>query len=145
MVGNDGALHYLNMQCGAGTRYPEEGYSFCMEDGSAPEEEEDGVKWLDIGGTWSSDAAILEGLAEECCELSQAALKLARRMRGENQTPKTEEECREALTEEAGDVLCYLWELDRRDLLHLEEVCRRADRKEARWKTRRTGAISEEG
>ena len=41
--------------------------------------------------------ALLEQLAEECGELTQAALKLARLRRGENPTPKTEKECRDAL------------------------------------------------
>jgi hypothetical protein len=36
--------------------------------------------------------ATLEQLAEECAELSQAALKLARLHRGENPTPVTEQE-----------------------------------------------------
>jgi NTP pyrophosphatase (non-canonical NTP hydrolase) len=49
--------------------------------------------------------AALEQLAEECCELGQAALKLARKLRGENPTPKTLMECQEALQEELGDVL----------------------------------------
>ena len=38
-------------------------------------------------------AAVLEQLAEESAELAQAALKLARKLRGGNPTPKTEQEC----------------------------------------------------
>ena len=38
-------------------------------------------------------AAVLEQLAEESAELAQAALKLARKLRGVNPTPKTEQEC----------------------------------------------------
>lgn len=34
------------------------------------------------------EPALLEQLAEECSKLSQAALKLARKLRGENPTPK---------------------------------------------------------
>lgn len=53
------------------------------------------------------ELALLEQLAEECSELAQAALKLARLERGENPTPKTEEECVQALLEEMADVhLC---------------------------------------
>lgn len=53
------------------------------------------------------EPALLEQLAEECSELAQAALKLARLERGENPTPKTEEECVGALKEELADVgLC---------------------------------------
>ena len=51
--------------------------------------------------------AVLEQLAEECSELAQASLKYARLLRGENPTPKTEQECLESLTEEMADVeLC---------------------------------------
>lgn len=52
--------------------------------------------------------AALEGLAEECCELAQAALKLIRAIDGENPTPVSEEKCIEKLYEEAGDVLMLL-------------------------------------
>lgn len=53
------------------------------------------------------EPALLEQLAEECSELAQAALKLARKERGENPTPKTEEECVKAFLEEMVDVhLC---------------------------------------
>lgn len=34
------------------------------------------------------EPAVLEQLAEECTELAQSALKLARKIRGENPTPK---------------------------------------------------------
>lgn len=37
--------------------------------------------------------AVLEQLAEKSAELAQAALKLARKMRGVNPTPKEEDEC----------------------------------------------------
>ena len=49
-------------------------------------------------------AAMLEQLAEEAAELSQAALKLARVLRGENPTPVTEDEAKEHLIEEYTDV-----------------------------------------
>ena len=53
------------------------------------------------------EAAALEQLAEECTELAQAALKLARKKRGENPTPKTEQECIVSFMEEVADVeLC---------------------------------------
>lgn len=53
------------------------------------------------------EPALLEQLAEECSELAHAALKLARLERGENPTPKTEEECISALKEEMADMyLC---------------------------------------
>lgn len=51
---------------------------------------------------------LLENLAEECCELSHASLKLARIMRDENPTPVTEEEAYENLKEEVTDVFLIL-------------------------------------
>ena len=50
-------------------------------------------------------AAVLEQLAEEAAEVAQAALKLARIIRGENPTPKTACEAAEALEEEMADVI----------------------------------------
>lgn len=53
------------------------------------------------------EPALMEQLAEECSELAQAALKLARKERGENPTPKTLDECFTSLIEEMADVhLC---------------------------------------
>lgn len=78
--------------------------------------------------------AMLEQLAEECCELSQAALKMSRRMRGENPTLKTEMECLDSLTEEIADVeLCIdeLWNMI--DETRVESV---KDQKRVRWQIR---------
>ena len=51
--------------------------------------------------------AMYEMLAEECVELAHEALKMARVIRGENPTPKTEQEVKEHLIEEVTDVaLC---------------------------------------
>ena len=49
---NDGSLHYENLQCCAGTMFPEEGYSFCNEDGTIPKwDKEYGTEpYIDIGG-----------------------------------------------------------------------------------------------
>ena len=49
----DGSLHYENMQCCTGTQFPEEGYSFCREDGTIPNPNdiETGDEFIDIGGT----------------------------------------------------------------------------------------------
>ena len=58
---------------------------------------------LDMIGT----AALLEQLAEESAELAQAALKMARKLRNENPTPKTHADCVSNLQEEIADVeLC---------------------------------------
>ena len=56
--------------------------------------------------------ALLEQTAEECTELAHACLKEARRLRGENPTPCTEEECKVAIMEETADVLLCLGLLD---------------------------------
>lgn len=48
---------------------------------------------------------LLAQLAEECGELSQAALKLVRARTGRNPTPRTVEECMANLTEEIADVI----------------------------------------
>ena len=51
----DGSLHYHNLQNGCGTMYPDEGYTFCLADGSYPRTSGDyihyGVEpYIDIGG-----------------------------------------------------------------------------------------------
>ena len=45
----DGSLHYENLQIMCGTLFQEEGCSFCLEDGTIPEFDED-VPYIDIGG-----------------------------------------------------------------------------------------------
>lgn len=57
------------------------------------------------------EPAALEQLAEECTELAHAALKLARKERGENPTPKSLEECYAAVIEEWADVIICMGEL----------------------------------
>lgn len=76
--------------------------------------------------------ALLEQLAEECAELAQAALKLCRRLRNENPTPKTEAECVAALKEESLDVYACL------DLLpsYWQVEHSRNNPKMIRWKRR---------
>ena len=51
------------------------------------------------------EAALLEQLAEESAELSKAALKMARILRGENPTPVTLEQAKKDLQEEYTDVI----------------------------------------
>ena len=48
--------------------------------------------------------ALLEQCAEECTELAQACLKMARKQRNENPTPVEMAVLWESLNEEAGDV-----------------------------------------
>ena len=51
IVQPDGSLHYENLQNSCGTRYPDEGYSFCRSDGTLPNPDDvyDDA-YLDIGG-----------------------------------------------------------------------------------------------
>lgn len=79
---------------------------------------------------------LLAGLAEECCELSQAALKLRRVFDKTNPTPITEEMAIDRFYEEIADVRLYLNQIDI-NMASIEEIMAR---KEARWKSR----ISEE-
>ena len=80
------------------------------------------------------DAAMYEQLAEECAELGQAALKMARILRGENPTPVTEDEASAMVLEEAADVLICMDEvgvLDRPEMPRIAHEKR--ERFEARW------------
>lgn len=79
------------------------------------------------------EPAMLEQLAEECSELAQAALKLARLERGENPTPKTEEECVENLLEELGDVNLCMSVVEANRGIHIR--CLSVDKK-VRWAKR---------
>lgn len=54
------------------------------------------------------ETEILAQLAEECAELSQAALKLRRVLDKTNPTPVTESEAKSNLLEEISDVVCCL-------------------------------------
>lgn len=78
--------------------------------------------------------AMLELLAEECAELSHAALKLARKLRGENPTPRTRLECLRALHEELADVLTVVDQLD--GIVDMAAVTEHKEEKLDRWKAR---------
>lgn len=52
-----------------------------------------------------TEPAQLEQMAEECCELAQALLKKARKLRDENWTPKTKIELDNDICEEFTDVM----------------------------------------
>lgn len=80
---------------------------------------------------YMGEPEMLSQLAEECCELGQAALKLRRVLDGKNPTPKTEAEARADLIEEAADVYNALgFLLDGDDNL---EAYRIIQRKKDRW------------
>lgn len=55
------------------------------------------------------EPAVLEQLAEECTELAQAALKLARILREENPTLVSRKEARDRLVDEKQDVMNCLY------------------------------------
>ena len=79
-------------------------------------------------------AAMLEQLAEECNELGKAALKLARIIRKNNPTPVTEEQAKENLCEEAGDVINCIEMLEGADILFVDDDARKS--KIIRWENR---------
>lgn len=79
--------------------------------------------------------ALLEQLGEECAELGKAALKEARRLRGENPTPVTEAEARANLAEEAADVMNCLVELSR-IYFDVDQYGSIRERKVKRWHER---------
>lgn len=80
---------------------------------------------------------LLAQLAEECAELSQAALKLRRALTGINPTPVTAEEARKNLVEETADVYNVLGLLlDAVDNAEIYSIIRR---KRKRWLKRLEG------
>ena len=79
-------------------------------------------------------AAMLEQLAEECNELGKAALKLARIIRKNNPTPVTEEQAKENLGEEAGDVITCVEILENANILFVDDDARKS--KISRWENR---------
>ena len=80
--------------------------------------------------------ALLEQTAEECAELAQACLKLARKFRGENPTPATIYDIQNKLTEEFADVRVCMDELLKGDVVSYTEVTAVAESKLARWQNR---------
>lgn len=80
--------------------------------------------------------ALLEQMAEECCELAQACLKMARKLRDENPTPKSVEDIRDNLVEEMADVeLCRIL-LEEAEVVGYREPFAVMHEKEERWKKR---------
>ena len=75
--------------------------------------------------------AMLEQLAEEASELAQACLKLARKERGENPTPKSKAECERELIEEFTDVIQCAREL--KIEIDEEQIEEKAERFKVRW------------
>ena len=78
-----------------------------------------------------SEEELLCQLAEECNELGKAALKLRRVLDGRNPTPKTEEDARADLIEEAADVYNVLGLLlDANDHMEIYDIIQK---KKVRW------------
>lgn len=82
--------------------------------------------------------ALLEQTAEESVELAHACLKLARKIRGENPTPKTKEELCHNLNEEIADIrLCIDTMIDELvDIVSVVEIMSVTKYKDQRWKER---------
>ena len=66
--------------------------------------------------------ALLEQCAEECTELAQACLKMARKQRKENPTPLQIAELWESINEEVGDVENCIEALLNSDILSRSEI-----------------------
>lgn len=77
--------------------------------------------------------ALLEQFAEECTELAQASLKYARKLKGENPTPKKIDEIKENFWEEITDILICIDELTKSGLIDYIYVDRTKKIKRKRW------------
>lgn len=84
---------------------------------------------------------LLAGLAEESCELGQAALKLRRAFDGANPTPVTVDDAIDRFEEEIADVELYLDQIAY-SKQHVKEI---KAIKMARWEARLAGVKSGEG
>lgn len=83
------------------------------------------------------EEAVLEQIAEEAAELAQAALKLARKKRGINPTPKTEDECLCSLLEEMADLEVVMTEwLSNMPVGYVAQINSTMEYKFERWETR---------
>lgn len=82
------------------------------------------------------EPALLEQLAEECSELEQAALKLARLERGESPTPKAPGQCLTALIEEVADVKLCVSVVEKSRDLNAGRIADIVELKEERWAQR---------
>lgn len=74
------------------------------------------------------EPAMLEQMAEECCELSKALLKRARVLRSENPTPVTEKEADANVIEEWSDVMQCALELGLTKSVDWYQIARKTER-----------------
>ena len=78
--------------------------------------------------------AVLDQCAEECCELAQACLKMGKKIRGQNPTPKNIDEIEKSLKEELADVsVCISVLMNANDLITYDELKKIFDVKIKRW------------
>lgn len=77
---------------------------------------------------------VLLGLAEECSELSAAALKLVRALEGK--TPKSKDICIIKFIEEYADVECMMMAIMNAEWFETEKVFDIYDAKVERWRKR---------
>lgn len=80
--------------------------------------------------------ATLELCAEEAVELAHAALKMARKLRGENPTPKSMDDILDALTEELGDVQINIDKILEHGIVSKADVDAVKEFKRKRWEER---------
>lgn len=89
--------------------------------------------------------AILEQCSEECAELGQASLKMARKLRDENPTPKTLTDIQDDLTEELSDVLLCIDYVMHCCNITVDDLSPIITNKQIRWIQRINENINEEG
>ena len=77
--------------------------------------------------------ALLEQFAEECTELAQASLKYARKLRGDNPTPKNFGEILDSFQNEIADVFVCIDELESAYLIDHGYVNDKKEEKIRRW------------
>ena len=80
--------------------------------------------------------ALLEQTAEECTELAQICLKMARKLRGENFTPAAMPMLEYELHEEAADVINCIDTLHSDGILDYDRISAIAAGKMDRWGAR---------
>ena len=89
--------------------------------------------------------ATLEQCAEECNELAQACLKMARKLRGDNPTPKSIDEIVANLTEEIADVEVCIDEILYSKIVSDDSIDTVKKSKTRRWRQRVLNKQSERG
>ena len=83
-----------------------------------------------------SQEELLTQLAEECSELSKAALKLRRVYNGENPTPIRRPEAYDNVIEEIADVFLVIDVLGFGDVEHMKKIVKIMESKTSRWSQR---------